>query len=147
MLEQRGFPGKPKSKDTRGFFGKKAWGNMPEIAARCSGNMAEEGPEDVENPRDDEVAVRQADVGYWDVAQFCLQLGNLTEGMIFMHTTSYCHEPVGIARGLPHHVFLDEMFSHWSAADLSNRNPFWFSSTTPVRFEDSVVKMQGDSPW
>ena len=35
-------------------------------------------------------------LGIGTLLQFCLQLGNLTEGMIFMHTTSYCHEPVGL---------------------------------------------------
>ena len=78
-----GFPGKSKTKDTTECFGKNAWWICPEFAMRCSGNMAEEGPEDAENPRDDEVAVRQADVGYWDVATVLFTAGQLDRGHDF----------------------------------------------------------------
>lgn len=72
------------------------------------------------------------------------------------HSHDERHEPVGIARGLPHHVFLDEMFSHWSAADLSTRNPFLVQLNNTREIEDStairqaiassVVRIQGTTP-
>lgn len=85
---------------------------MPEFAARCSGNMAEEGPGDVENPRDDEVAVRQADVGHWDVATVLLMAGHFKT--LFIHrlglfpnrATSFVHVVCCTGKTLskPHHL-------------------------------------------
>lgn len=80
----------------------------------------------------------------------------LDRGLVFVHNSSFCHEPTGIARGLPHHIYLDEVYEHWSAANLSGRNPNYVEVNNSREIDEAqivrsavsaaVVRLQGPTP-
>lgn len=75
---------------------------------------------------------------------------------MFVHSSSFCHEPTGIGRGLPHHIYLDEVYEHWSAANLSGRNPNYVEVNNSREIDEAqivrsavsaaVVRLQGANP-
>ena len=79
----------------------------------------------------------------------------LDRGLVFVHNSSFCHEPTGIGRGLPHHIYLD-VYEHWSAANLSGRNPNYLEVNNSREIDEAqivrsavsaaVVRLQGPTP-